>query len=442
MADNNDSGNTEGEAAKAGATAEHEDGNNASFGGVDIKALLSSTGPVVKTVILRHMSPSGKDLMPHPVSPQVDGTHMRRVITELVDEIEIDTTPSKSMVKQVLGGPITFIGQYADEGIVVVARREVPGADVLNSLSVLEIKSLCKEYSVDTSGMIEKSEMVEALMDSQLPVNPHVLQPPFDKQVIRGDILLMRIAETDEVLDADGAEDGAADDEKAVNGDGKVSKKPMKIEALPNEEFFLNYTKKEWVVFASRTDVVAPDLEGEDEDDEDDENYAPKDDDDDDDDNEEEHEDGEGDDEEDDEFVPGEEDMDDEESRRVMLHVILSEVIKQFREDNGRGPDSDELLDLRAQVAEQLGVQLPSVDPPPDKGIAKKRSLSDGDQVADQQGKKVKFDPSFVNMNEDDDENNNNEDDTDLARESKNKNEDNDDEEEDGKPAAIEEGDV
>jgi hypothetical protein len=352
---------------------------------IDIGALLKSSGPVVKCVVLRHMSPSGKDLKPHAASPKADESHRRRVLPELVEEVDIDTTPSKCAVKQVLGGPFTFVGQYADEGIVVISRQELPSEDELNELPLSKIRGLCSDFDLDITTLLEKSDLISALIDAQLPVNPHMLQPPFDKQVIRGDILLMRIAETDESLDKnEHIKDNDVVEETETSEDGKTletSEDSKAIETLSNEEFFLNYTRDEWITFASRTDVVAPEItEGSG--DEEDEDYEQED-------------------EEDEDFVLGEDD-DDEEGRRAMLHVILAEVIKQFREENGRGPDSEELLELRAQVADQLGVQLPSSSTSEEKIRVKKRSSSEGDETSSEhQSKKVKFDPNFIDPSSD-----------------------------------------
>jgi hypothetical protein len=323
--------------------------------GVDIAKIMSSDGPVVTCVLLKHMALSGRDTKPHasPKDEQDDGhPHTRPVLTELIEEVSVDTTPSKNQVQAVLGGPFTFLGQYPDEGIVLMARREIP-AD-LEDLSVHKIRALCKDFGVDTESMLEKSELIEALWDAQLPVNPHQLQPPLDGTVVRGDILLMRVADTDEVLDkdddkdegdeAEGNADAEGDDkEEAKETAGADAATEPQISVPSNEEFFLDYAKKEWVAFASRTDVVAPEVpEGEDDDefDEDD------------------------DEEEDDEYNVGDaavgddDDEDDEEERRAMLNLIMGEVLKRFRNENGRGPDTRELLELRSQVANQLGVEV------------------------------------------------------------------------------------
>jgi hypothetical protein len=317
--------------------------------GEEIASILSSKGPVVKCVLLKHMRPTGRDVKPHPASPKAAEEHKREVLVELIEEIEIDTTPSKSEVKKVLGGPFTFLGQYPDEGIILMVRKDLP--DDLEMQSTKTLRDLCFDTNIDTKSMVEKQELVSALIDSQLPVNPHSLQPPFDGVVVRGDILLMKVAETDEFLDADGRSSGEAS-----------------IAILSNEDFFLHYTKAQWVAFASRTDVVAPETPqhnddssaSEDEEGEDDEDFDLQDED------------------------ASDEDASDED-RQAMLNLIMGEVLKKFRSENGRGPNTEELLELRSQVATQLGVEVASIDAEQDR----KREIKDEDRAHIQ--KKVKF---------------------------------------------------
>ncbi len=88
--------------------------------GVDIAKIMSSSGPVVKCVLLKHMANSGRDTKPHasPKAAEDDGhPHKRPVLTELIEEVSVDTTTSKNQVQAVLGGPFIFLGQYPDEGI-------------------------------------------------------------------------------------------------------------------------------------------------------------------------------------------------------------------------------------------------------------------------------------------------------------------------------------
>ena len=97
----------------------------------DLRMILSSKGPIVKAV--RLSASKG-----------------------LVEGLEVDTTPQAQDVAKILGGPFTFLGQYEDEGIVLMIRRDQ-----------------------DHPG---------------LPVNPHPLQPPFDQTSVKGDILCLRVA--------------------------------------------------------------------------------------------------------------------------------------------------------------------------------------------------------------------------------------------------------
>ena len=224
----------------AAAAASPSDGK---VHGSDIAQVLTSSGPVVNCVLLRHMRKDAKDVKPHPVSTNVDETHKREVLIELIEDIQVDTTPSKNAIKGILG-PFTFIGQFPTEGVVAMAPKDLP--EDLQSLPIGKLRALCEEAEIDTKGMLEKNEMVQALENNLLPVNPHKLQPPLDGIVVRGDILLLKVAETEETLDE-------------ANGEEKD------MHVLSNEEFFLNYSKEEYIAFASRTDVVAPeDDEGDD----------------------------------------------------------------------------------------------------------------------------------------------------------------------------------
>ena len=164
-----------------------------------------------------------------------DGTAKKEVpLQHLIEEIEIDTTPRKSMVFKVLGGDFTFLGQYEEEGTMVMIRRP----------------------DWESEGSTEDA----------LPVNPHPLQPPLHRVEVRGDLLL-RVAETEEELDCadneekeeDGkkSEDGSEDD-AAEGGDGGAKKAAVHVPT--NNEFFLDYTREEYLTFAARTDIVAEEV--------------------------------------------------------------------------------------------------------------------------------------------------------------------------------------
>ncbi|GAX13475.1 hypothetical protein FisN_36Lh026 [Fistulifera solaris] len=329
--------------------------------GVDIGAILASQGPVVKCVLLRHARPDGKDIKPHPAYANADELHQRQVLTELVEEIELDTTPSKSAAAQVLGGPFTFIGQFPTEGTVVMARREIPDDAALEELPVAQLRKLCHDFQIDTKGFVEKTELVNALSRAQLPLNPHLLQPPLDGIRVFGDILIMKVAETEEELD----QEDDADDEQAEK---------TKLQVPSNQDFFLDYTRKEYIHFASRTDVVAPEVEEDDDEEEEDEEDHDGNTDDDDDDDEE-------------DFVLGEDEDLDEEERSAMLNMLLSQVIKKFRDEHGRGPNTKELLELRGEVAGVLGVEVATFD----QITSGVKHAGDDDHEVMHSPKKVKF---------------------------------------------------
>ena len=107
----------------------------------------------------------------------------------------------------------------------------------------------------------------------------------------------------------------------------------------------LDYTRAEYLKFAARTDIPEHEI----------------------DDGEEEEELEEGSDEDegsDEEF--GLEDMDDDEddedAQVGMMNLIFGQILRRFREENGRGPDTRELLEMRSALAERLGVDVPPVD--------------------------------------------------------------------------------
>jgi Family of unknown function (DUF5880) len=354
--------------------------------GTNIAQVLKSTGPTVMCVLLKHIRQDGKDGKPHALSGHVDKEHKRQVLTELVEEVKVDTTPSKSGVQQILGGPFTFLGQYEEEGVVVMARKELPASDILAQESIANLRSMCQEQDVDTAGILEKNELVTALLEAQLPINPHNLQPPLDGIVVRGDILIMKIAETDEVLDNNDKDNNSNND---GNDKEKVSEN-KEVKVLTNEEFFLNYSKDEWVAFASRTDVKAPEPEEPDEDDDDDDEEEEVDEGEDDDDD----DDGDGEDDDDDDNNDADFNLDeaDDEDRHAMLNLVLGEVLRNFRHEHGRGPDTRELLELRSQIAKELQVEVTTLE-----SLEASNKRSADEALAEHHSpKKVKFSPEAV----------------------------------------------
>ena len=261
--------------------------------------MLQSRVPVVKCVLLK----AGD--VKNPPESSTDGSK-RNVLVDLLEEVDVDTTPKQRMVEKVLGGSFTFLGQYEDEGIVMMIRN------------------------------------LDGVEEDALPINPHALQPPFEEATVRGDILVMKVAATDEALDNDGTEE----------------KKDLIMPT--NGEFFLDYTKANYIAFSQRTDVVAPEVPEEDDDDEecsDEEELESSGDEE----GEEEvgiEEEGEEGDEEDEEWDAAE---DEDETRTAMMNLIMRRVLRRFHEGNGRGPNTQELLDLRSAVAAKMGVQVPEI---------------------------------------------------------------------------------
>ena len=304
-------------------------------------------------------------------------------LQHLIEEIELDTTPRKSMVAKVLGGDFTFLGQYEEEGTMVMVRRAQEDPD---------------------EGDI-------------LAENPHTLQPPLHRMKVRGDILLMRVANTEED-DSDDEEDygvggtaaeakgdgceengatmnGNTEDTKGIDDNNnnvseeaqtndtvdskskgaketteakaaeKNSSSPDDIHASTNSEFFLDYTKEEYLKFAARTDIVAQETSSssEDEESEGEEAEGPQpstaalladanEDD-------EDSNDGDF----DPDADPDDEDGEDDEEHQVgMMNLILGHMLRRFREEHGHGPDSLELLEMRKALADRLGVAVPPVD--------------------------------------------------------------------------------
>jgi hypothetical protein len=378
------------------------------LGATDIGKILRETGPVVTCVLLRHQTLSGKD--DHPIH-LIHQPNSRPVLAHMIEEIQLDTTPRKSQVQAILGGPWTFLGQYESEGIMIMMRKPLSDYDDLQDLETETLQELCQQYKLlspetaednNSNNNITRDYLLETLQQAQehmeSQINPHKLQPPFDHVQLHGDLLLLKVAETDEALDRDD------DDEDKDEDDGKKPKAATtantnELTVLTNSEFFLNYTKEEYIAFASRTDVVAPPmLEEHSEEDDDDDSEE-----DDDDDSE-------------DDFMLGEDEDDDDMDqgeKEGLLNLLMNELLRRFREEHGRGPTTEELLDLRSVVAERLGVQVATVlhddennnNNNNEEDSSKKRAAAN-DEHADTPSKKVKFsaDDDQVAAADDDDE--------------------------------------
>ena len=342
------------------------------LGGEEIALMLRSTGPVIKCVILRVDSATvtvsdDDDKKPNAATDEAPCEEAKPVgcaasavptkigspphpLVDLIDEIEVDTTPKKAMVSQILGGPFTFLGQYEDEGIMVMVRR--PTSDKGSF-----------EVSDDES---EEEEEIAAEAEEAPPINPHKLQPPLHNKVVRGDILLMRVAKADEDDEEGGTNDEVRGKASESNGDEKkgdqdeheqaahtgqtLERENEKESITPesNDDFFLDYTREEYLKFAARTDIPdhevdsgegEEDIEASDEEEGSDEEFGLED-------------------------LEGEDDdeQDEEDAQVGMMNLIFGQILRRFREERGRGPDTRELLEMRMALAERLGVDVPPID--------------------------------------------------------------------------------
>lgn len=375
----------------------------------DIAKVLSSTGPIVKCVLLK-APPSGEieSMSSNGVLDDGDSqdqtpggktrvqtigmnsnSRRKRVLLwkDYIEEIELDTTPSKRMVETTLGGPFTFLGQYEDEGIVLMIRADAPSPseppppslsdEEISEAKLSVLRKWCKEREISMNGMLEANDLREALrkwklgqslQNDKVSTNPHLLQPPLDQTQVLGDILILKVAETKEELDE---EDNATDpdgkliqnqteeNESEVGSQESLDEERPSIHVATNEEFFLDYTLDEYLQFASRTDIPQTCEKEEPEEVQDDEKEDEIDSHDDD---EEEEEEEEEDDNEDPVYRVGEIEEIAEEDKVVMFNLVMNEVLRQYREEHGRGPNTQELLEIRANIADELDVQVAHID--------------------------------------------------------------------------------
>jgi hypothetical protein len=334
------------------------DHNDDPLEGAAIDKVSSSEGPIVMCVVLRASPESCTTDGDKKPSAKSDNTNsVRQVLPDLIDEIEIDTTPSKSMVAKTLGGSFTFLGQYEEEGVVLMMRDIQEDAVALDmeelaAEKLAKLRSMCQEREIDITGLLEKPDLVNALVkDSQLPpINPHSLQPPLHKALVRGDIVILKVAETkEETREENDSED-------------------PEITAPSNEEFFLNYSKSQYIAFASRTDIEEHDVEpekagGESEEEKDasDEEVG--------------KEEGEP-------YQVGQEEEIDDEDKSAMFNLVMNEVLRQYRDEHGRGPHTHELLELRATIAKELDVKISEIEIVDWNEKAKKISKNPGRRIS------------------------------------------------------------
>ena len=216
----------------------------ASLGNFDIQEIMNSKGDMVKCVLLPCNSDKTK-------------------------EVVVDTTPKLGSVQKLLGGAISFLGQYENEGTVVIVLRDQANVD--------------------------------------RPLNKHRLQPPLHKEVVKGDILIMKVAEEDSAgnffLDYD-------------------------VESF---EKFMEMKIDEFEVSANAKDLAKGLILGQGDESSEDES------------------------ENEDESVEGESDSDD---GQEMVAYLLSNMAERFKSLHGREPTEEELENIEKAIKEKFEVEF------------------------------------------------------------------------------------
>jgi hypothetical protein len=107
----------------------------------------------------------------------------------------------------------------------------------------------------------------------------------------------------------------------------------------------------------------------------------------------------------------GMEELTEEEEKSAMLNIVLSELLRKFREENGRGPNSEEVLEIRASIAEQLEMEVATSESiEHHNATAAAAAAATSNQPADPQQQQERDDrkrPAETNCSEKDDDDNN-----------------------------------
>eukprot|EP01083_Nonionella_stella_P059904 156710_1 len=128
----------------------------------NLAKIMKEEGPIVQGVLLKHNGD--------------------------IEEMALDMTPRKNLVAKILGGTVSFVGQFPTLEVVVMKLRE-PGADVAT--------------------------------------NMHKLQPPLHKATVKGDMLLVRMNESAIPVDFTKAEyDAFMKEDHSATADAMVDEVP------------------------------------------------------------------------------------------------------------------------------------------------------------------------------------------------------------------------
>ena len=265
----------------------------AKLGNVDIQSLMECKGPVVSCVLLK-----------------ADGS---------IEALDVDMTPSLGKCQEVLGGELTFLGQWEDLQVILLISKE------------------------QTS-------------KSGLEKNKHKLQPPFHDAIVYGDILLTRSDDDGEAAhfgldeyetfkatkiteweptkdDSQNSDDSEDDDEEEEEEDDEEDSGDEEVEEMDEEEALamimpalINAFKEEYGRDPNESEIA--DLK---------EKVLM----------------GDDDEEEDDDDDDASDDMEDMELEAFM-EQITPKIIANFVEQRGREPTEEELDELKAAVVAKV----------------------------------------------------------------------------------------
>ena len=229
----------------------------------DIQKIMDESGPVVNTVLIQPPTAEGQK--------------------ESIEQIELDMTPSKNKIVELMGGSVTILGQYNDIETVVLKLRN-PGEEATE--------------------------------------NPHKLQPPLHSQTVFGPMLLVRMDESANPQNFAKVRSVCLRDMKRRNESGCMIGHLISYSIMLQEEY-MEFLKKDIEPFEISEQPVGGANEEEEYEEEEDEEVD--------------DEEGEGEGDEDD-------DSDGEDDENEMVHMmIMNAVMEKFKGQYGRDPTEKEV---------------------------------------------------------------------------------------------------
>merc|ERR1740139_2038838 len=84
------------------------------------------------------------------------------------------------------------------------------------------------------------------------------------------------------------------------------------------------------------------------------------------------------------------EEIDEEEEKVGMMNMLMGQILRTFNTNNGRGPDTQELLEMRQLIASRLGVDVPEIDEDENSG-KKRENVEEDHEVDGPRKKKIRF---------------------------------------------------